>query len=38
MGDGLSWSIVGPLCMELLVAPLLCFWQGSLAGSCVALR
>jgi hypothetical protein len=27
MGDGLSVSTVGPLAMELLVAPLLCLWQ-----------
>jgi hypothetical protein len=27
-GDTLSWSIGGALAMELLVAPLLCLWQG----------
>jgi hypothetical protein len=28
LGDTLSWSIAGALAMELLVAPLLCLWQG----------
>jgi hypothetical protein len=28
MGDTLSWSIAGALTMELLVAPVLCLWQG----------
>ena len=28
LGDTLSWSIGGALAMELLVAPLLCLWQG----------
>jgi hypothetical protein len=28
LGDALSWSIGGALAMELLVAPLLCLWQG----------
>ena len=28
MGDTLSWSIAGALAMELLVAPVLCLWQG----------
>ena len=28
LGDPLSWSIGGALAMELLVAPLLCLWQG----------
>lgn len=27
MGDGLSWPIMGPLVMELVVTPLLCLWQ-----------
>ncbi|CAN5893062.1 DUF4345 domain-containing protein [soil metagenome] len=29
IGDGTSWSIMAPLLMELLVAPLLCLWQSS---------
>ena len=28
LGDTLSWSISGALAMELLVAPVLCLWQG----------
>ena len=28
LGDTLSWSISGALAMELLIAPLLCLWQG----------
>ena len=28
LGDTLSWPIGGALAMELLVAPLLCLWQG----------
>lgn len=28
LGDALSWPIGGALAMELLVAPLLCLWQG----------
>jgi hypothetical protein len=28
LGDTLSWSIGGALAMELLVAPVLCLWQG----------
>jgi hypothetical protein len=28
LGDTLSWPIGGALAMELLVAPLLCVWQG----------
>ena len=28
LGDTLSWPIGGALVMELLVAPLLCLWQG----------
>jgi hypothetical protein len=28
LGDSLSWSIGGALAMELLVAPVLCLWQG----------
>jgi hypothetical protein len=28
LGDTLSWPIGGALAMELLVAPLLCIWQG----------
>jgi hypothetical protein len=28
LGDTVSWSIGGALAMELLVAPLLCLWQG----------
>lgn len=28
LGDTLSWSIGSALAMELLVAPLLCLWQG----------
>ena len=33
LGDTLSWSIGGALAMELLVAPLLCLWQGRVAGA-----
>jgi uncharacterized membrane protein YfcA len=29
-GDGLSWSIMGALLMELIVAPVLCLWQSRL--------
>jgi hypothetical protein len=28
LGDALSWPIGGALAMELLVAPVLCLWQG----------
>jgi hypothetical protein len=28
LGDTLSWPIGGALAMELLIAPLLCVWQG----------
>lgn len=30
MGDGLSWTVMGPLVMELGIAPLLCLWQSRL--------
>ena len=30
IGDGLSWPIMGPMLMELIVAPLLCLWQSRL--------
>jgi hypothetical protein len=36
MGDGLSLPTVGPLALELLVAPLLCLWQSGGPSSIVA--
>lgn len=35
MGDPLSWSIAGALAMELVVAPLLCLWQGRVGPAAV---
>jgi hypothetical protein len=37
-GDTLSWSIGGALAMELLVAPLLCLWQGGVGPVTVLAR
>ena len=38
MGDTLSWPIAGALAMELLVAPLLCLWQGGVGPVTVLAR
>jgi hypothetical protein len=35
LGDTLSWSSGGALAMELLVAPLLCLWQGGIGPATV---
>jgi hypothetical protein len=34
LGDSLQWPVAGALAMELVVTPLLCLWQGSLAARC----
>jgi hypothetical protein len=38
LGDMLSWPIGGALAMELLVAPLLCLWQGRVGPATVLAR